>query len=162
MPVQQEFDPALPRRRRQRLIAARTRSLRRRRNPRASIDDRAARERQPFDLKAEEFRLADENFQGCLLCADNARSADQRFEEGEGAFGLRVNGSIKRLEHSRRLVCHLDHMSLEARRQVPTDKMRVTLEIALLDAADAKVGFTEPECPSTVTSCPETALPEAQ
>jgi hypothetical protein len=42
------------------------------------------------------------------------------------------------------------------------DKMHVTLEIALLDAADAKAGFTEPECSSTVTSRSETVLPEAR
>ena len=51
---------------------------------------------------------------------------------------------------------------MQGRRQIPTDKLRVTLEIALLDAADAKVGFTEPECPSNVTSRSETVLPEAQ
>jgi hypothetical protein len=101
MPIQQEFDPALPRRRRQRLIAVRTHSLSGWRNSRARISHRAVRERQPFDLEAKDFRFAGENFQSCLLCADDARSADQRFEEGEGAFGLRIDGSIKRFGHSR-------------------------------------------------------------
>jgi hypothetical protein len=99
MPVKQEFDVALPRRRSERLVTARTHAVHRRRNPRARMGHRAVLKRQPLNLEAEDFGLASEDFQGGLLCADEAWSADQRFEEGEGRFGLRINGSIECFGH---------------------------------------------------------------
>jgi hypothetical protein len=63
------------------------------------VGHRAILKRQPLNLEAEDFGFACEDFQSRLLCADDAWSADQRFEEREGGFGLRINGSIECFGH---------------------------------------------------------------
>jgi hypothetical protein len=81
------------------------------------VGHRAVLKWQPLNLEAKDFRFARKDFQGRLLCADDAWNADQRFEESEGGFGLRINGSIECFEHPAPLVYDPDHMPMQRRRQ---------------------------------------------
>ena len=99
MPIEQEFDVPLSRRRREHLISARTQTIHGRRYARARVRHRAVLEWQPLNVEAEGFGFACEDFQSRLFRADDARSADQRFKESEGGFSLRIEGSIECFGH---------------------------------------------------------------